>query len=644
MIIATAGHIDHGKTLLVQALTGVNSDRLPEEKQRGMSIDLGFAYRDFGDGEVLGLVDVPGHERFIRNMLAGVIAVDCALLVVAADDGPMPQTREHLDILDLLGVERGIVALTKIDRVNAARIEQATDDIKVMLAGTSLADAHIEPVCAPTGEGIEALTAKVRAFGKVLRAGQADNNFRLAIDRAFTVPGAGLVVTGHVFSGHVSVDDRLIISPNGGEVRVRGLHADDRMASAAGPGERCALNLAGQSVRRERVKRGQWAVAEPAHAPTQRLDTKLRVLPNETRALRHWTPVHVHLGTQDLTARIATLEGETIEPGEQKLVRLMLDRPAAAWVGDRFIVRDQSAQRTLGGGHVLDPLPPARGRSHSQRIGYLRAVIPSQPANALTRLTAIQPSGVELDPYARGWNLPPEAVARTLEESGLDVLGSAYKRLIMDADHWANIRKAVVNSIGQWLDKHPERTGIERERLRRALPMRVSPALLEAAIAALRASNQITVQGPLLTRPGHRAQLPPADQALWNKIRPYLERATDKPPTLPDLAKSLSLDPMRLRAMAERAVGAGILAHVNANRFFTLPRLRELAHMAEQLANQHSTEGFTAAAFRDVSGIGRNATIELLEYFDRVGLTRRIGNIRRLQQPAQAVIAKHWSE
>jgi selenocysteine-specific elongation factor len=642
MIIATAGHIDHGKTSLVEALTGVDSDRLPEEKQRGMSIDLGFAYRDFGDGEIVGLVDVPGHERFIRNMLAGVTAVDCALLVVAADDGPMPQTQEHLDILDLLGVEHGIVALTKIDRVEQNRVDEVRDAITNLLAPTSLAGSDIVPVCALTGEGIEELLGKVRALGARTREGEDQHGFRLAIDRSFTVSGAGLVVTGHILSGRVALEDRLVISPTGSEVRVRGLHADDRIAESAGAGERCALNLAGQG--RETAKRGQWVIADYAHSPTARIDARIRVLASETRPLKHWTPAHIHLGTQDMTARIATLEGEAIEPGEEGLVRLMLDRPVAAWVADRFIVRDQSAQRTMAGGRVLDPQPPTRGRAHTRRLDYLRGVKTADPAATLAHLTLTQPAGVELDPYSRGWNLQPAAVSSLLETSGLEVIGSGDAKLVMNGGHWSAIRSGVVSALEKWLEENPERAGLERERLRRQLPLRIAPALLEAALGALRGGGEVIVQGPLIALPGHKAQLPPADQALWNKIRPHLELATDKPPTLPDLAKTLDLDPIRLRAMAERAVGAGMLAHVNANRFFTLTRLRELAHMAEQLANDKGEEGFTAGGFRDVSGIGRNVTIELLEYFDRVGLTRRIGNIRRLSQPAETVIARLWSE
>jgi selenocysteine-specific elongation factor len=641
LIIATAGHIDHGKTALVQALTGVNSDRLPEEQRRGMSIDLGFAYTEFS-GVRIGIVDVPGHEKFVRNMLAGVTAVDCALLVVAADDGPMPQTREHLDILSLLDVDRAVVALTKIDRVDAQRIDEVTADIIEMLSTTRLAGASVHPVCAPRDEGLDALTEALLAGHNPELPTDNTHNFRLAVDRSFTVTGAGLVVTGHIFSGTVNVDDHLIVSPDGTEVRVRGLHANDNHAQTAHAGQRCALNLTGQQARREGVARGRWLVAEPGFAPTNRFDARVRVLASHSGGLKHWTPVHLHLGTQDITARVATLEGEVIEPGEEALVRISTDRPIAAWTGDRFILRDQSARNTLAGGTVLDALPPQRGRSHQWRIGYLNAVNPAAPAAALASQTRARATGVGIDDFSRGWNLTDERLEMLLNETNLTIIGTGDDRMAVDEDHWASLRDRCLGALGKWHEAHPERAGMERERLRAAIEQRVSPALLDAAVASLRTDGALRVRGHLIGLPDHRARLGHGDQTLWERVLPYLEHETDKPPTMPDLAKMLELDSADLRQMAERATGAGLLAHVSGNRFFTLGRLRQLAIVAEQLAHNTEDGAFSAAAFRDASGIGRNVTIELLEYFDRVGLTRRLGNVRKLRRSASAVAEEQW--
>src|SRR5215475_1016714 len=374
MIIGTAGHIDHGKTALVRALTGVDADRLPEEKARGITIDIGFAYRPVAGGETLGFVDVPGHERFVHNMLAGAIGVDFVLLVVAADDGPMPQTREHLQILDLLGLRQGIVALSKADLVSPERLAEVTRQMTALLAGTGLASAEIMPVSSLTGAGIAELEGRMLAAAANLPPRSAAGRFRLAVDRSFTLSGVGTVVTGTVFAGQVSAGDRLLLSPSGTEARVRGIHAQNRQAERGRAGQRCAINIAGPQIDKDSVQRGDWLVDPAAHAPTDRFDACLRLLPTEVRPLRHWTPVHLHLGAAHLPARVALLDTEALAPGETALAQVVTDRSIGTLHGDRLILRDQSAQRTVGGGLVLDPWPPARGRRRPQRLATLRAL------------------------------------------------------------------------------------------------------------------------------------------------------------------------------------------------------------------------------------------------------------------------------
>ena len=329
MIIATAGHVDHGKTVLVKALTGEDTDRLPEEKQRGMSIDLGFAYQPLEDDTVLGFIDVPGHEKFIRNMLAGVTGVDFALLVVAADDGPMPQTREHVAILDLLGISAGAVALTKIDRVDGGRVDEVAGQITSLLAETGLANAPIFPVSGNTGDGVNALRTHLHTQAMARDARAAGGHFRLAIDRSFTLSGRGHVVTGTVFSGQVAVGDRLMLTPPGVEVRVRGLHVQNQPAERGGVGDRCAVNIVSTGLRKTEAHRGNWLLAEPINLPTARIDVRLNVLEGEVRALKHWTPVHIHCGANDITGRVAILGQKSIAPGGTGFVQLILDRPSA---------------------------------------------------------------------------------------------------------------------------------------------------------------------------------------------------------------------------------------------------------------------------------------------------------------------------
>ena len=415
MIVATAGHVDHGKTLLVKALTGTDTDRLPEEKKRGLTIDLGFAYWQPADGPVIGFVDVPGHERFVRNMLAGVGIVDIALLVVAADDGVMPQTREHLAILDLLGISTGVVALTKIDRVDPARVDEVADSVRAVLSDTRLAGAPVFPLSAHTGDGVAELAAHLEELARTLDARDAGGHFRLAVDRCFTIAGAGLVVTGSVFSGQASVGETVLLSPPGITARIRGLHAQNRQAETARAGQRCALNLAGAELDKDHVHRGDWVLSEAAHAPTARFDAELRVLANEARALKHWTPMHLHLGAADVTCRVAVLEGGRIAPGETGLAQLVLDHAIGALAGDRFILRDQSARRTVAGGRIIDPFAPARGRSRPARLGQLGALRHEDPAAALAGLVAAVPEGIELNRFALARNLRADEAAAVFD-------------------------------------------------------------------------------------------------------------------------------------------------------------------------------------------------------------------------------------
>ena len=387
MIIGTAGHVDHGKTTLVRALTGVDGDRLPEERRRGMTIDLGYAYAG-----AWGFIDVPGHERLVATMLAGAGGIDAALLAVAADDGVMPQTVEHVQVLDLLGVAQGVVAITRADRA-PDRVAAVAAQVRALLAGTGLVGATVLPVSAVTGEGIEPLRAALAALSPAGR--DAAGHARLAVDRAFTVAGAGLVVTGTLVCGRIAVGERLLLSPGGQEARVRGLHAQNRPAEAAMAGQRVALNLAG--LARADVARGDWVLHPEAHAPTALLDGTLRTLPGAP-GLRGGLPVHVHLAAAHVTGRL--------DPLGAGLARLVLDRTIGALAGDRFVLRDAAARRTIGGGVVLDPFPPRRGARAAARLALL-ARGPEPPEAALAARLADGP--VAFAPFARARNLPVAA-------------------------------------------------------------------------------------------------------------------------------------------------------------------------------------------------------------------------------------------
>ncbi len=634
MIVATAGHIDHGKTLLVKALTGTDADRLPEEKQRGMTIDLGFAYHRLADGAVLGFVDVPGHERFIGNMLAGVTGIDYALLVVAADDGPMPQTREHLAILDLLGVRHGMVALTKIDRVETARVAEVTTAITNLLAPTTLANPPIFPVSAVTGDGVEALAAHLSAVAADASDRPASGNFRLAIDRAFTVAGAGLVATGTVFSGHLEVGSHVFLAGSGQSARVRGIHANNQEAGRGVTGQRCAINLAG--IDKAIVRRGDWLVSSPDLRPVRKIDTNLLVLATEVRPLRHWTPVHVHLGAADMTGRVAILGADQIAPGGNGRAQLVLDQPIGAVARDRFIIRDQSAQRTVGGGHVIDIFPPARGRARPERLAMLDALDTDDDGLAFAGALNAAGAGLDQQRFAVARNLTGDELAAVIGLSDAVVIGPARSRLAFTPAAWQALRDDTLAALDRFHAQHSDRLGPSVAQLRRSLGRHVAEESFAGMVDALTADGTVASDGMLLHRPSQKPVLAPEDEKLWVEILPLLRETPHQPPVVHELASEVGVPPERIARTLRRAAALGLVVQASKNRFFESGALAALATIFEHVAREEA-DGVRPSAFRDRAGMGRNLAIEVLEFFDRAGLSRREGNVRRLIRPAREV-------
>ena len=607
MIVATAGHVDHGKTSLVKALTGVDADRLPEEKKRGMTIDLGFAYLG-----KLGFVDVPGHERFVHNMLAGVSGIDFALLVVAADDGPMPQTREHLAILDLLGVTRGAVALTKVDRVPPERSAEVAAEVQGLLASTTLAGAPLFPLSSITGLGGEALKDHLHRTAEAIGERKIAGNFRLSVDRCFSIAGAGLVVTGTAMSGEIAVGSEVRALIAGVSARVRSIHAQNAKAERGRAGERLALNLAGME-KKGAIERGDWIVAGAVPPPAARIDARLRVLKEESKPLAHWTPVHVHLGAADVTGRIAILQQDSIAPGTSGLVQLVLERPIGALRGDRFIVRDQSSRRTLGGGRVIDVFPPARGRAKPERLAWLEAMELEDDAAALEALLARSPLGVDLARFTANRNLPAMSGRRFSE---------AHRRALRD--------KALA-ALSAWHARAPDAAGPPEEQVLRQLRLAL-PSGTEL-IEELVREGRIVREGASLRLAAHRRQSNPADEALWRRLEPLLAAAKLRPPSLAELSAACVMEPKKLEAALSRLAQQGRVVRVSKTRFFLPGALHQLQEMAR--AEARASGAITAAAFRDRSGIGRNLAIEVLEYFDRIRFTRRAGEAHVLVAAAQ---------
>ena len=643
MIIATAGHVDHGKTTLVRALTGVETDRLPEERARGMTIDLGFAYLPMGDGEgqsgpTLGFVDVPGHERFVRNMLAGVAGIDHALLVIAADDGPMPQTREHLAILDLLGIRSGTVALTKVDRVSPARVAEVTGAIAALLAGTTLAHSPVYPTAALAGTGVDSLRHHLEHLARSRDARSSEGDFRLAIDRTFVLEGAGRVVTGTVYSGTVSVGDSLIIAPRGLEVRVRSLHVQNALAERAGRGDRCGINLAGADLRRHEISRGDWLVAPPLAESTLRLGVRLNVSTTEARALRDQTPVHLHLGAADIGARVGLPAVAALSPGEAGYAQLVLDAPCLAVQGDRFVIRDQAASRTLGGGEVLEAVMFPTRLSRQKRLPLWQALQAPILSARLTALASREPDGIPVAWVARNTNQPRAAVLQAAGEAALEpVLLGAGSEVLVARTHLAAIGNAITEALAAHHRAEPERTGLPEHELPAALTLKAGADLVRAVSATLFHDGLLVRRSGHLALPDHTPTLAPADARLLARINDELTRHGRQAPALHDMPAAMNLTIEILKPFMERMAKLGYLHHVGRYRYYQPSTLHELATLAEALADSAVDHRFTAADYKQHSGIGRNVTIEVLEYFDRVGLTRRLGQTRFLRRRVEDV-------
>ncbi|UWF46674.1 selenocysteine-specific translation elongation factor [Pseudomonas sp. N3-W] len=624
MIVGTAGHIDHGKTALLQALTGQAGDRRPQERLRGMTIDLGYLYAALApDAPLTGFIDVPGHERFTHNMLAGAQGIDLVLLVVAADDGVMPQTREHLAIVELLGIPRALVAITKCDRVDPLRVEQVRDQIEVLLAPGPFASAQIIAVSSVTGQGVDALREALSSAQHEVVPRNRDGGFRLAIDRAFSVAGAGIVVTGTALSGQVALGDTLMLGALGKSVRVRGLHAQNQATATAFAGQRVALNLSAERLSLEQIHRGQWLLSEWLHAPTRRLDIEMHLLASECAAFEHFHPVHVHIGTQDVTGRVALLEGTSLPPGGRMFAQILLNVPVQAVKGDPLILRDQSAQRTLGGGRVLDPFAPSRQRRSGERLVQLQALSGTDSLEqALPALLANSDTGLDPQRLERQFNRPRDSWVLPAD---VRLIQTRLGPLLFGRERWHTMKASLLGHLGRFHQLEPDQLGPDRDRLRRFSGTALERATFLSLLEELMDSGEIVANGPWLHLPAHEVRLSPADDALWQQLQPLFEQPGFDPPWVRDLGHDEATVRLLLRKMAR----LGLLHQVVRDLFYTDTMLRQLAAMLLQLTAQNPVIQVTD--FRDAAGLGRKRSIQILEYFDRIGLTRRMGNKRQIR-------------
>ncbi|KMQ78818.1 selenocysteinyl-tRNA-specific translation factor [Edwardsiella ictaluri] len=610
MIIATAGHVDHGKTTLLRALTGIDTDRLPEEKRRGMTIDLGYAYLPLADGRVLGFIDVPGHEKFLANMLAGIGGIPQALLVVACDDGVMAQTREHLLLLRLAGRPGLTVALTKSGRVDAPRRAQVRDQVQALLAEQGWPDAALFETDALSGQGIEALRHHLLTLSAA--PPQADRRFRLAIDRAFSVKGSGLVVTGTALAGTVCCGDTLWLTGCDKAVRVRTLHAQNREAQRAQAGQRVALNLSGD-VEKSQIQRGDWLLAQrPAAAAAQRV----LVAVDSVAPLQHWQPLHLHHAARHITGRLSLLE-TTAAPQAPTLAELVLDTPLWLAEDDTLILRDIAARHTLGAARVLQLEAPRRGKRQPAFLETLRRL--AQARGDREALSLRLPSGtLSIANLAWSRQLTEESCRTLLAQDDLLVVGDH----LLSRTTATRLRQRLLDTLAYHHAQHGDQLGVGRARLRRmALP--TGPETLvfhligELLADTLNAGNS---RG-WLHLPQHRLAMTPPQQALWQRAQPLF---ADDPWWVRDLANTLNADENEMRQTLRQAALLGHITAVVRDRYYRNERLYQFAELIRQ--QDHSQGSTNAADFRDQLGVGRKLAVQILEFFDRCGFTRRRAN------------------
>ncbi|MEQ6278132.1 selenocysteine-specific translation elongation factor [Kluyvera huaxiensis] len=601
MIIATAGHVDHGKTTLLQAITGINADRLPEEKSRGMTIDLGYAYWPQVDGRVLGFIDVPGHEKFLSNMLAGVGGIDHALLVVACDDGVMAQTREHLAILQLTGNPTLTVALTKTDRVDAERINEVRREITDVLREYGFEDATLFETAATENIGIDALRDHLRQLSA--REHLTHQRFRLAIDRAFTVKGAGLVVTGTALSGDVRVGDTLWLTGKNTPMRVRGLHAQNQPVEQAHGGQRIALNIVG-AAEKDDLSRGDWLLSEEPPAPSERIIVELQ----SHTPLSQWQPLHIHHAASHITGRVSLLENN--------LAELVLDAPLWLADNDRLVLRDISAKVTLAGARVVTLNSPRRGKRKAEYLAWIAALaLAKDDAQALA--VHLSRDAVKLGEFSWARQLSPLGLQQLIAQPGFILAGDS----LLDAPLAARWQRKLLDALAVYHEQHKDEPGPGRERLRRiALPME-EEALVLTLIERMRESGTIASHHGWLHLPDHKAGLTDEQQAIWLKAEPLFG---DEPWWVRDLATQTGTDENTMRVVLRLAAQQGMITAIVKDRYYRNDRIVAFASMIRELDLE---KGSTCAAdFRDKLNVGRKLAIQILEYFNRIGFTRRRGN------------------
>ena len=628
LVLGTAGHIDHGKSSLVKALTGTDPDRLPEEKARGVTIELGFARLELPSGRSMGVVDVPGHERFVRQMVAGATGIDAVLLVVAADDGVMPQTREHLAIVDLLGISSGVVAVTKSDLADSDWIALVKDDVARLLAGTSIEGAPIVEVSIRTGQGLDALMAALDAVAGETPARQPALPMRLPVDRVFTIAGAGTVVTGTMWSGTAKRDDQVEVLPSGRAGRIRGVQVHSHPVDSATAGQRVALNLAG--IARPEIERGDIVAAPGSLTITDRFDASFVYLAGNERPFESGSRVHVHHGTREVLGRILLMDGDALRPGERAFAQVRLEEPLAPRYDDRFIVRSYSPMFTIGGGVVLDALPPRRTQLKEAERGLLTALLSHDLSTATLDLLASRGVPMTSAQVAAALGVPREGVADDLNRADLQRLKVGSETYHVTVAALDRLLASIETQLLRFHDQHPKATGVAATALRDLVDRRVPARVFDAVLEIAASRGMVRATGGSVRHPqAAGAALEEEDTAL-DRLVPLLEAQVLMTGTVAELAARAGVDAGVARKALGTLVGMGRVVRLGPELHFAASAVEDAKRRIEAYLSEH--DSMLAKDARDILGTSRKYVVPLLEYFDSKGVTRREGDARTLRK------------
>ena len=632
LVLGTAGHIDHGKSALVKALTGTDPDRLPEEKERGVTIELGFARLELPSGRAMGVVDVPGHEKFVRQMVAGATGIDVVMLVVAADDGVMPQTREHLAIIDLLGISEGVIALTKSDLADEEWRELVRSDIERLIEGTSLQGAPIVAVSAKTGDGLPELLATLDGLAGETKSRQANLTMRLPVDRVFTIAGAGTVVTGTMWSGSASRDDAVEVYPSGVRGRVRGVQVHGESVEKAQAGQRVAMNLAG--VERDAIRRGDVVATPGTLTVTDHFDARFTYLgtPGDDKMFVSGARVHINHGTQEVLGRVLLMDAERLAPGQSALAQVRLEADLAPRYDDRFIVRSYSPVYTIGGGVVLDAMPPWRTRLDSDERGVLEALLAHDLSAASVGLLASRALPMTSAQVAAALGVPRGQVADELNRAKLEHIKVGGETAFVTPAALEALVLGVERALLAFHADNPKATGVATSALRDAVDRRLTPKAFDAVLEVAAARGVVAVEGGQARHPKAAVSAMVAEQTAAEALLPLLERQGLSPETVSELAAETGTDVGIARKVLGRLASEGSIVRISSELHFSATAMDGARESLTTYLTEHPA-GATAGELRLALGVSRKYAIPLLEYFDAQRLTIRDGDVRRLSGP-----------